>query len=403
MTPSEIEEHGDEEQSGDTEEKDDTLESDYTEEEDGSSESALEAFVKKGMKDLIEGERALKRAMLKKREKELAEGERALQNATLRLEKEKSKVYGNAAPSDVLHLNVGGTKMAVLRSTLTSVSGSMLASKFSGRWDDSIPRDREGNFFIDQRFSVFELMVNHLRAKACQAPNAPSLEPPHFTNVSNYINRYGEKDYHRSTASVATPSSVTELEFLRMVLHYEMVLGIYAAKLSLLSRNPSSVEFTDDLSVNASDWATFGIAAEGHHFTITSFEVTILKVERAHIGWRESNSIKCFSDLDSTIGVGDIDGTVALDCCRSIILLNGALIPIDGTCKEGSTIRCEDRGNKWYIDGRLVASTDQSDNATSIDDIMTNWYYTALPAISVDGSFYVSKVEYSEFSTEWER
>jgi hypothetical protein len=390
MAPSEIKEHGEDEQSGDTEEKDDSLESDDTDEEDGSSESALEALVKKRMEELIEGERALKRAILKKREKELAEGERALQNATLRFEKEKSKVYGGAAPSDVLHLNVGGTKMAVLRSTLTSVPGSMLASKFSGRWDDSIPRDREGNFFIDQRFSVFELMVNHLRAKVNQTPNAPSLEPPDFTNASSEINRFGREEYQPSIALTANPSTVTQFEFRRMIEYYGMVHGIYPAKLSLVSGNPSSVEFTDDLSVNASDWSTFGIEAQGHQLVIKSFEVTILKVERAQIGFVDIDSIY----IDSANGVGEKQGTVALDCCRSVILLKGALIPIDGACKEGSTIRGEDRGNKWYIDGRLVASTDQSDDVTFIDAPNTTNWYGAIPAISVNGSFTVSDVEY---------
>ena len=52
--------------------------------------------------------------------------------------------------SEVLHLNVGGDLTAVLRRTLTSVEGSMLASRFSGRWDNSLERDRDGNFFIDQ-------------------------------------------------------------------------------------------------------------------------------------------------------------------------------------------------------------------------------------------------------------
>jgi hypothetical protein len=141
-------EHGEDEQSGDNEEKDDTLESDDTEEEDESSQSALEALVKKRKKDLVEGERALKKAMLQKREKVLAGGERALQKATLRFEKEKTTVCGDAAPSDVLHLNIGGTKMTVLRRTLTSVPGSMLASKFSGRFDESMERDREGTFSL---------------------------------------------------------------------------------------------------------------------------------------------------------------------------------------------------------------------------------------------------------------
>ena len=44
--------------------------------------------------------------------------------------------------SDVLTLNVGGVCMSVLRHTLNTVEGSMLAARFSGRWDDSLDKVR---------------------------------------------------------------------------------------------------------------------------------------------------------------------------------------------------------------------------------------------------------------------
>jgi hypothetical protein len=316
--------------------------------------------------DLLESTLFALPTLLKKRQKELVKREQALEKAMLSFEKEKAIVCGDAAPSDVLHLNVGGTKMAVLRRTLTSVPGTMLASKFSGRWDESMERDKEGNFFIDQPFPVFELMVNYLRAKACQTPNAPPLTSPDFRTIT----------------------SVTKADFLRMVEYYGMTLGLYPVKIGLYSQDTTIVEYKDGLSMNASDWSTFGI--EGHGLDIKSFEVIIHQFERAQIGWR-AESVEC-SSIGGTIGVGEEDCTVALDCCRSVMLVNGALVPIDGTCKEGSTIRCEDRGKRWYIDGRLVASTDESDNVTFIDVKMTNWY--ALPAISAKGSFTVSDVEY---------
>lgn len=90
--------------------------------------------------------------------------------------------YNNSSrlPCDVLHLNVGGHVTAVLRRTLTSVEGSMLASRFSGRWDDSIEKDRDGNFFIDQPYELFEPMINYLRAKACETALAPPVTSPEF-------------------------------------------------------------------------------------------------------------------------------------------------------------------------------------------------------------------------------
>jgi hypothetical protein len=175
-----------------------------------------------------------------------------------------------------------------------------------------------------------------------------------------------------------------------MVEYYGMVLGIHPVRIELYFESTNAVEVPNDLSVNASEWATFGIVAQGHTLAIKSFEVIIQKFKRAQIGWR-ARSVAT-STIGGTIGVGEIQGTVALDCCRSVMLMNGALIPIDGTCKDGSTIRCEDRGNKWYIDGRLVASTDQSDNVTLLDAPMTNW--DPCPAISTKGSFPVSDVEY---------
>ena len=318
--------------------------------------------------DLLESTLQALPTLLKKRQKELVEGERALKKAMLSFEKEKTVVCGNAAPSDVLHLNVGGTKMAVLRRTLTSIPGSMLASKFSGRWDESMECDREGNIFIDQPFPLFELMVNYLRAKACQTPNAPPLTSPNFEAIT----------------------SVTKADFLRMVEYYGMMLGIHPVRIELYLENTTNVEYRDGLSVNATDWSTFGIVAQGHELDIKSFEVIIHQVERAQVGWR--SNLVATNRIGGTIGVGEIEGTMALDCCRSVLLVNGALVPIDGTCKEGSTIRCEDSGKKWYIDGRLVASTDQSDNVTLLDAPMTNW--NALPAISTKGSFTVSEVEY---------
>jgi hypothetical protein len=371
MAPSEIEERSEDDQSSDTAEQGNSLESNATEEEDGALECALEALMKKRKIDLVEGERALKRAML-------------------RFDKEKNEVY--ATSSDVLHLNVGGTNMTVLRSTLTSVPGSTLALKFSGHGDDSIERDRDGNHFIDHLFPAFELMVNHLRAKACQSPNAPILRPPAFSEEparSPQYRRFGTGP----TALPANPAAVTKLDFHRMLEYYGMVLGIYAVKFTLLFGNPSNVEYKDDLSVNASNWATFGIEAKGHGLTIRTFEVTIFEVERAQIGWRQPNRKPYPNNhIDSMNGVGDVDGTVALDFCRSVMLVNGIALPIHGTCKEGSTIRCEERGKKWYVDGRLVASTDQADDVTFIDVNMANW--DALPAISAKGSFSLSDVEY---------
>jgi len=92
--------------------------------------------------------------LLRNRKNALDEREKELQEATEAFEREKA-VFGASSgdgkkKNDVLYLNIGGNVVNVLRRTLTSVEGSMLASLFSGRWDDNIEKDADGNFFIDQ-------------------------------------------------------------------------------------------------------------------------------------------------------------------------------------------------------------------------------------------------------------
>jgi hypothetical protein len=168
------------------------------------------------------------------------------------------------------------------------------------------------------------------------------------------------------------------------------LLLTYPAKGRLVSRIPSKVEYGCDLGVsNVSDLANFGIVARGPTLVIKSFEVvTIHTVERAQIGWLDRNSYWMLDQEEfKTKGVGEIERSVAFDCCRSVMLVSGTLIPINGTCKDGSTIRCEERGTKWYIDGRLVTSANPSDEVAVVPMIAHG-----CPVISAKGSFCVSDV-----------
>jgi len=63
--------------------------------------------------------------LLRKRVQKLEEREREVEDLKRVLERENPSL-GN--PSDVLRLNVGGTRIDVLRRTLTSVEGSMSAT-----------------------------------------------------------------------------------------------------------------------------------------------------------------------------------------------------------------------------------------------------------------------------------
>jgi hypothetical protein len=71
---------------------------------------------------------------------DIIEGERAKMKAELdayNAEKQRMKAV-EVSDNDIIHLNVGGHKLTTKRSTLCQVEGSLLASMFSGRWEDSL-------------------------------------------------------------------------------------------------------------------------------------------------------------------------------------------------------------------------------------------------------------------------
>ena len=70
----------------------------------------------------------------------------------------------STSPSDILTLNVGGTvTVQVRRRVLTQVDGSLLAAKFSGRWQEESALD--GQVFIDYSSVLFLPLLEFLRCR----------------------------------------------------------------------------------------------------------------------------------------------------------------------------------------------------------------------------------------------
>jgi hypothetical protein len=138
--------------------------------------------------------------LMKKREEELDKREKELEKAEARL-KEKYPSYEKE--SDVMHLNVGGTPICVLRRTLNQVEGSLLAYMFSGHWDENLEKDSEGRFFLDQDQEVFKPLISFLREMASQTNNTNPPMVPIF------------------------PTSGEQNRFDTMLDHFGMTLGVY--------------------------------------------------------------------------------------------------------------------------------------------------------------------------------
>ena len=131
-------------------------------------------------------------SLLTKRQKLLDEREEELKKASDKLEQEKASL-GSGDVTDVIHLNIGGTVMATFRSTLTYVEDSMLAAQFSGRWDDTVAKDEDGNFFVDQPIELFQPMINFIRSKQnSKSASAIAPQPPGLSDFANSQRKYDD-------------------------------------------------------------------------------------------------------------------------------------------------------------------------------------------------------------------
>jgi hypothetical protein len=127
---------------------------------------------------------------------DIIEGERAKMKAELdayNAEKQRMKAV-EVSDNDIIHLNVGGHKLTTKRSTLCQVEGSLLASMFSGRWEDSLERDQDGAIFFDFNPQYFVVILDYLRAKKIATPENPAPLPKvaedqakNFNNLLEYL------------------------------------------------------------------------------------------------------------------------------------------------------------------------------------------------------------------------
>lgn len=318
--------------------------------------------------------------LLRKRKEALDAKEEELKILRKQLE-EKHPCVGT--PSDVLRLNVGGKRIEVLRRTLTSLEGSMLAVRFSGRWDEGLEKDAEGNFFIDQDYDLFVCLINYMRARQNMTPLGPPLRSPLELDASNK-----EKG-----------SITRRFDFIRMVEYYHATLGVYPVDFKLLRGDPQRVKMIGypEFSVNAEEWMTVSLLpSDGHTREIIAFEVTLGTFSAAHIGWMDKAHELSFLESGGNKGVGESNKSIGFDCSRPGIIVGSNFHQIpDISIEEGTVLRCEkDQLQRWFVNGRLVAT---SDNPNSESEIVVGNFSMQLPVpcVSMKGSFRVSAIELS--------
>jgi len=95
------------------------------------------------------------------------------------LEEKSTMMKPGSGPNDIVGLNFGGELVVkVKRSLLCQFEDSMLAGMFSGRHDDRLDRDEQGNVFLDYSPRVMSPLIDFLRLYRDVAPTGGSVMPP---------------------------------------------------------------------------------------------------------------------------------------------------------------------------------------------------------------------------------
>ena len=147
---------------------------------------------------------------------EIIENERAKMKAEVEAynaEKEQMQAV-NISEDDIIHLSIGGQKFSTTRSTLCQVEGSLLATMFSGRWEDNLKRDENGAIFFDFNPKHFGLIMEYLRVKKItssgNSPTLPEVSEDEVNNFNTLVEYLGLSDEIAVTTREAKAALASE-------------------------------------------------------------------------------------------------------------------------------------------------------------------------------------------------
>jgi hypothetical protein len=154
--------------------------------------------------------------------------------------------------------------------------------------------------------------------------------------------------------------------------------------------------------LQSSVWSTFCLRPRTLHSRfVRNYEVTLEQNTIAQIGWihLNLNYIINYFATEAGRGVGYAGNSLCLDCTKSSIASSGVVTSLESfksiTVNDGTIIRSEDGGLKWFVDGTIVAqSCNQGD-----DGVYVKVNYRAskdwVPCISIKGRCEISVLELS--------
>jgi len=293
-----------------------------------SREADLKEYFEKSMLAAYARLEEEKREIQKQKDK-LDNDRRGFEIRVQEFESERTWMLKHASSGDILHLNIAGElTRSVLRSTLCIIEGSMLAARFSGRWDGG-GKDVNGCFFINFAPDIFLPLLDFL--VQTQVETSSSCNPALYPH----------------------PPPEKVQDFMRMV-HFYGLGELFPQKANMVLEDGDASLDVENLSVQANKWSTVSLHVHKNSMlTILNYEV-VGELASPQIGWVNA-------DFRATAGhgVGDDCNGWALDGVQKkfwhVIGHNVAVF-----WRNGDTLRCcldqKECKMRWYVNERLVYS-----------------------------------------------
>jgi hypothetical protein len=114
--------------------------------------------------------------------------------------------------NDIITINIGGTILSVRREILTLIKGSRLEVLFSGRWENKLLRDEDGNVFLDVDPKSFKKIIDYLymiKLSLSLSGDKPQLKTSidEKETIGIYIDFFGLKnELNYKESLIRTPS-----------------------------------------------------------------------------------------------------------------------------------------------------------------------------------------------------
>lgn len=275
---------------------------------------------------------------------------------------------------DVFCLNVGDRKMHVKRRTLKA-GGGLLEIMFSGRWDENLSRDSDGNVFLDHRPEVFEILISFLRDKAHETPSESPVGSPKVEDDSLISAFYQLVNYYGLTSVVYQVCICSPCAPLFNRIHAD---GPHYGK-------PMNI-FTG-MQVSFDRWYQgVCVPTNGNVRRFDTFEIVVGNCKRLELGW---------AALSGGYERGDInfDNRVALCVERSSTKLvrhyknvrELGVFPPGTAFSKGSVIRVEGC-TKLFVDGKPLCLY-ASPKCMPPSDLF--------PYLGLEGDAIISAIEFS--------